>query len=162
MLQIKKPSKPQDQPHKHTVPGYGSKVQYATPAEESPLSSKEKKMLVQKIVGTFLYYGRAVDVPMLPALRTIASDQAKPTEATWQKVETFLDYAATHPDAIVAYRASKMILAAHSDVSYLSERNARRRAGGHSYLSENQHIPPINGAVRNTSSIIKAFMSSAA
>ena len=29
-------------------------------------------------------------------------------------------------------------------------------------MSENQHIPPNNGAVHNTSSIIKAVMSSAA
>ena len=99
---------------------------------------------------------------MLPALSTIASDQANPTEATWKKIETFLNYAASHPDSIVTYRASKMILAAHSDASYLSEREASSRAGGHFFLSEDKHIPSNNGAVHNTSSIIKAVISSAA
>ena len=117
---------------------------------------------MQKIVGDFLYYERAVDASMLPALSTISSDQANPTEITWKKAETFSDYAASHPDAIVTHRASKMILAAHSDTSYLSEREARSRAGGHFFLSEDKHIPLNNDAVHNTSSVIKAVMSSAA
>ena len=155
-------NKPQDQPHKHTTPNYGSKVQYATSTGHSPTLSKERKTLIRKIVGCILYYGRAVDASMLPALSTIASDKANPTETTWKKVETCFNYAATHPDAIIAYRASKMILAAHSDASHLSERETRRRTGGHFYLSENQQIPPNNGALHVTSSIIKLVMSSAA
>ena len=126
------------------------------------LYQRKRKKLVQKIVGDFLYYERAVDASMLPALSTISSDQANPTEITWKKAETFSDYAASHPDAIVTYRASKMILAAHSDTSYLSEREARSRAGGHFFLSEDKHIPLNNDAVHNTSSVIKAVMSSAA
>ena len=119
-FQWRAPNKPQGQPHKRTTPSYGSKVQYATKEEDSPSLTKEWKKLVQRIVGAFLYYGRAVDASMLPALSTIASDQANPTEATWKKVETFLDYAASRPDAIVTYRASKTMLAAHSDASYLT------------------------------------------
>ena len=37
------------------------------------------------------------------------------------KVHQFLDYSATHPDKIITYRASNVILSAHSDASYLSE-----------------------------------------
>eukprot|EP00804_Cyclotella_cryptica_P013681 CCRYP_016123-RA/>CCRYP_016123-RA protein AED:0.28 eAED:0.28 QI:0/0/0/1/0/0/3/0/318 len=55
-----------------------------------------------------------------------------------------------------------MILAAHSDASYLSESNARSRAGGHFFLSENDHYPTNNGAVLTISQIIKVVMSSAA
>jgi hypothetical protein len=55
-----------------------------------------------------------------------------------------------------------MILAAHSDASYLSESNARSRAGGHFFLSENDHYPNNNGAVLTIAQIIKAVMSSAA
>jgi hypothetical protein len=47
----------------------------------------------------------------------------------------------THQDAIITYRASNMILAAHSDASYLSETKARSRAGGHFFLSENDEVP---------------------
>eukprot|EP00804_Cyclotella_cryptica_P003892 CCRYP_015767-RA/>CCRYP_015767-RA protein AED:0.49 eAED:0.46 QI:0/-1/0/1/-1/1/1/0/194 len=55
-----------------------------------------------------------------------------------------------------------MILAAHSDASYLSETNARSRAGGHFFLSKNDHYPNNNGAVLTIAQIIKAVMSSAA
>ena len=99
---------------------------------------------------------------MLPALSAIASSQAAPTQTTMEKIDLFLDYAASHPDAIVTYRASKMILALHSDASYLSEPKARSRAGGHFFLSENEEDPANNGAVLNTAQIIKAVMSSAA
>jgi hypothetical protein len=37
----------------------------------------------------------------------------------------------THPDAMITYHASNMILAIHSDTSYLSEIKAHSMAGGH-------------------------------
>ena len=78
------------------------------------------------------------------------------------KVTQFLNYAATHPDAIVTYHASNMVLAGHSNASYLSESNARSRAGGHFFMSKNTTKPPNNGAILTTAQIIKAVMSSAA
>ena len=54
--------------------------------------------------------------------------------------------------------ASDMVLAVHSDASYLSEPKARSRAGGHFFLSSD---PPNNGAVLNIAHIIKNVMSSA-
>ena len=114
------------------------------------------------MVGVFLYYGRAVDSTMLVALSAIASDQAAPTEATLNKTKQFLDYAATHPDAVLTYNKSEMGLAVHSDASYLSEPRARSRAGGHFFMSSDTVSPPNNGAVLTVSQIIKAVMSSAA
>ena len=73
-----------------------------------------------------------------------------------------MDYAATHPDAIVTFRASIMVLAVHSDASYLSEPKARPREGGHFFLSQNIEDPPNNGAVLSTAQILKSVMSSAA
>ena len=55
-----------------------------------------------------------------------------------------------------------MVLAIHSDASYLSEPRARSRAGGHFFLSENDQDPRDNGAVHTVAKIIKAVMSSAA
>ena len=81
---------------------------------------------------------------------------------TWKKIEQFMDYAYSIPDAIVTYKASKMVLAIHSNASYLSESKARSRAGGHFYLSNDANFPPNNGAVLNLSTIIDAVMSSAA
>ena len=54
-----------------------------------------------------------------------------------------------------------MTLAVHSDASYLSEPNARSRAGGHFFLSFNEAIPRNNGAILNIAHIIKHVMSSA-
>ena len=54
-----------------------------------------------------------------------------------------------------------MVLAVHSDASYLSEPKARSRAGGHFFLSTNSIIPPNNGAILNIAHIIKHVMSSA-
>ena len=74
----------------------------------------------------------------------------------------FLDYMATQDDAILTYSASDMVLAIHSDASYLSEPNARSRAGGHMFMATDEDIPKNNGAVLNISQIIRAVMSSAA
>ncbi len=55
-----------------------------------------------------------------------------------------------------------MVYSIHSDAGYLNEANARSRARGHHYLSDNQPFPPNNGAILTVSKIIKAVMSSAA
>jgi hypothetical protein len=136
-----RPRKPQDQPYPHVKPNYGAKKQYAADSDTSPLLNKADKKFVQEVTGTFLYYARAVDATMLTALGSIATQQANPTENTMTKVQQFLDYAATHPDAIVTYRASDMILAGHSDASYLSETKARSRAGGHFFMSNDTPDP---------------------
>ena len=78
-----------------------------------------------------MYYARAVDATMLVALSAIASDQSGPTAKTMAKTLRFLDYVATHPDAILTFSGSKMVLDVHSDVSDLTEPKARSRAGGH-------------------------------
>ena len=99
---------------------------------------------------------------MISALGSIATQQANTTDTTMKKAKQFLDYAATHPDAIVAYRASDMILSAYRDASYLYESKARIRVGGHLYMYENSSRPPKNGAVLTTSQIIMAVISLAA
>ena len=156
------PKKRQDQPYPHTKVTYGAKQQYTETEDTSPAVSKEEKTFIQEVIGTLLYYARAVDCTMLCALGSLASQQAQPTERTMQLVKQLLDYAASNPDAVVTYRKSDMVLALHSDASYLSETKARSRAGGHFFCSEDKEDPPNNGAVLAVSQIIKAVMSSAA
>ncbi len=79
-----------------------------------------------------------------------------------KRMRQFLDYAASQDDPVITYHASDMVLSIHSDASYLSEANARSRAGGHHYLSNDTESPPNNGAVLNLSTILKHVMSSAA
>ena len=147
--------KAMDQPHKHVVPAYGTKVQYAKEEDTLPKMGPTDKLFIQQVTGTFLYYARAVDATMLVALSAITSEQATPTEETMKKTLQFLDYAASHLDAILTYRASNMVLNVHSDASYLSEPKARSRAGGHYFLSDNAANPDDNGAVLNIAQVIK-------
>ena len=55
-----------------------------------------------------------------------------------------------------------MILAAHSDASFLTEPGSRSRAGAHIFLSEDDPIPRSNGPTLTLSSTIKVVMASAA
>ena len=98
------------------------------------------------------------------ALSSIASAISTGTETTKQRVKQLLDYCATHPDTKIRFKASDMILRIHSDASYLSEPNARSRAGGYFYLGNKQEQPHElpNGAVHVVATIIKQVVASAA
>jgi len=76
---------------------YGSEAQAHLLIDTSrPLGEKEIKA-VQKIVGSILYYARAVDMTVLMALSTIANEQTKGTEQTMEKALQVPDYLTTHP-----------------------------------------------------------------
>eukprot|EP00804_Cyclotella_cryptica_P007467 CCRYP_002648-RA/>CCRYP_002648-RA protein AED:0.36 eAED:0.36 QI:0/0/0/1/0/0/2/0/381 len=87
--------------------------------------------------------------------------QSAPTQNTMSKIHQFLDYAMTHPGAMITYRASNMILAVHSGASYLSETKARSRAGD-IFPIRRRSVPRNNGAILTLAQIIKPVMSSAA
>ena len=61
---------------------------------------------------------------MLTTLSSIASTQAKSTEETMNNTKLFLNYAASHQDAIITYQVSGMVLVIHSNASYLSKQKA--------------------------------------
>ena len=89
---------------------------------------KESKQLIQKIVGIFKWYSRAVDPTMVRTLSSISARQAKATTKVKEEVKQFFDYCARHPNATVRFLASDMILALHLDASYLSETESKSRA----------------------------------
>eukprot|EP00804_Cyclotella_cryptica_P028442 CCRYP_014211-RA/>CCRYP_014211-RA protein AED:0.38 eAED:0.38 QI:0/0/0/1/0/0/2/0/375 len=115
----------------------------------------------QHLCGKFLYLARAVDPTLLCPISAIASQSANPTTDTMEQTKQLLDYIATQDDAVITYHASDMVLAVHSDASYLSEPKARSRAGGHFFLSSATATPPNNGAILNIAHIIKHVMASA-
>jgi uncharacterized protein YaaQ len=160
-FQVEKPKKPVNSPYAYVPPKYGAKEQFAE-TDDSPAATKEDQTLVQKVTGKFNWYGRAVDSTLLTPLSALASQQSKPTTKTMERVKQFLEYAATQEPAVLTFRRSGMVLAIHSDAGYLNEPNARSRAGGHFFLSEDVEDPPNNGAIHNNAEIIKAVMSSAA
>ncbi len=161
-FQHKPPRTPQHQPYPQVKPTYGATAQYTKDVNTAPLLDKEGKKHIQEVIGTFLYYAHCIDSTTLTALGSLATQQANPTTNTKKSVHQFMDYAATHPNAIITYKESNMVLAGHSDASYMLETNARSKAGGHFFMSNNNALPPNNGAVLTIAKIIKAVMSSAA
>jgi hypothetical protein len=152
------PAKPQHCPYSPNTIQYGKDNQTPMPSNNSPLLDKAGKKHIQQIVGSFLYYARAVDPTIVMALSDLSSQQSAPTENTVKRVNQFLDYMWTHPDAIIRYRAFDMILNVHSDASYLSAPKARSQAGGYFFLGSLPHDgDPIrlNGAIHITCTILK-------
>ena len=163
------PTKTQHAPHPAPQPVYGRAQQMTNPPDETKVLSTQAKKQVQQVVGTFLYYALTVDLSMLVALGSLASQQNSPTEKTMSELTWFLDYCASHPDATIRYNASDMVLWTMSDASYLSEPNAKSRAGGMFFLSDRveeagkapQKQPKPNGIVYCLAKILKNVMSSA-
>ncbi len=137
------PTKPQHQPHEHTIPVFGATVQYVKQEDTTEQLPKEDKKIIQQVLGTFLYYGCAVDSTILVTLSTIASAQATPTKDTKQK-KWLLDYVATHPDVVLTLKVSNMVLTVHSNASYLSKAKACNQARGHFFCFNNLDDPPNN------------------
>ena len=128
------PPKQQHCPYAPQPKKYGSEAQRPLPPDSSPPISKDDIKHVQRVIGSILYYAQAVDLTVLMALSTIASEQSKGTENTMLKTKQLLDYLATHPNATVRFHASDMILNIHLGASYLSEANAHSRACGHFFM----------------------------
>jgi len=159
------PPKPQNCPYRPQPKKYGKAAQDVITEDESkPVDDKRKKQ-IQKIVGSILWYARAVNLTVLMALSTIAGEQSKATENTEDTVEQLLDYLASHPNATIQYRASDMILNIHSDASYLSESKARSRACGHYFLGwvpKDGEPIKLNGAIFTLCNVLKWVVASAA
>ena len=60
-------------------PQYGKNIQYAYVDESAKLTDKEIKK-VQKIAGSFLYSGRAIDSTIMHVLNEINIESTKATE----------------------------------------------------------------------------------
>jgi hypothetical protein len=167
------PTRPQHSPHAWQKPTYGATTQYAPEPDTSPALDASDTHHVQQVLGTLLFYARAVDYSMLPAISTLASQQAHGTKATLEALTQLLNYCATHPDATIRYVASDMCLHIDSDASYLSTPKARSRAAGYHYLSRRPQnstkapaptdpLPPTNGAINVFCQIMREVVSSAA
>ncbi len=81
------PKKKQNSPHPQVITKYGAKTQYAMEEDDSPPLNKEDRKYIQAVAGTLLYYGRAVDNTILPALSAFATEQAKPMEKTMETIK---------------------------------------------------------------------------
>ena len=91
-----KPAVPQHAPYKATNIHYGAKVQRSEEDKSPPLMPDQIKH-VQKIVGTLLYYGRAVDSILLTALSAIVARQSNRTHSLITLQRTPMPASATMP-----------------------------------------------------------------
>ncbi len=155
-----KPVTPQHAPYKVAPIQYCARVQRVEVDTTEPLIPKEIKP-VQDNVRTLLYYVQAVDPTLLTALSAIAAQQANGTRAVADACHQLLDYAATHPNAGIQYKACNVVLSVHTDASYLFEPGGKSRAAGHFYLSNCNDKDFNNGIILTLSTIIKHVMSSA-
>jgi hypothetical protein len=157
--------KPQHCPYTPAPKQYGADAQAPLPNDISPKLSANKIKENQRIIGSILYYARAVNSTVLMALSSIASKQTKGTTNTMDKAKQLLDYLATHQDATIWFRASDMILNIHSNASYLSEANVQSRACGHFFM---EWVPmdgdpiKLNGAFFTLCTILRFVVASAA
>jgi hypothetical protein len=103
----------------------------------SPALSDKDVNKLQQLTGTLVYYARAFDTTLIMPINVLASEQSKATEVTANKVIKLLNYCNTHTETKIRYHASYMILHIHSDASYLSEKEAKSRAGGFFYMGNN-------------------------
>jgi hypothetical protein len=158
------PTRPEHAPHTWNPPVYGAKTQYVENKTTSPALSAKDINKLQQLTGTLLYYARAVDPTLIMPINVLASEQSKTTADTAEKVIKRLNYCNTHQETKIRYHASDMILYIHSDASYLSEREARSRAGGFFYMGYSADTAKklTNGAILIISTVLKHVMSSAA
>jgi len=81
------PKRLQRAPHQWLTPVYGQKRQYANTLPNLPILPKHLITKIQQKTGSLLYYARALDYTLLPALSDISTAQAKPTKETEKEVQ---------------------------------------------------------------------------
>jgi hypothetical protein len=142
------------------APKYGVKVQKPVEDDTPPLSPADTTTL-QAIIGSILYYARAVDPTMLTICNTIASEQATPTEAVKAHAVRLLQYAARFPNNAIVFNESKMHLIIQADASFNSRPKGRSVAGGIAYCGDVDDPTKENGMLHAISSIIDVVCASA-
>ena len=124
-----------DTPSKHIVRyGKASQKLLKPPPLETELSD-EDNIFIQRVVGTFFYYGHAVNPTVLHALSPIVKSRTYRMKQCLDSTTHLLNYLATHPNAVLRYHALDMVLFVHSDALYMTESKAQTQVGGHFFLS---------------------------
>jgi hypothetical protein len=153
--------RPAQTPGRHIAPVYGRKSPQLTSVDNSPRLPPESITELQAIIGTLLYYARAVDPSLLPISNELASKQAQPTTAVMNAANRALSYCAGRPNMATTYHACDMILIVYVDASYLSRSMARSVVGCIFFMGNRNQPTRINGTISALSTIIPCVVSSA-
>ena len=144
-------------PNLYDPPSYGKKGgQVLTPPTDRPLTAAEIKSC-QEVLGTLLYYGRAIDATLLPAINHIEAELIRPTLKQLDQIQRLLRYIATYPDNQLIFHRSNMQLLIHSDASFNSRSGGRSVVGGVAFLGTTS-----NGPTFTISKTLDVIVSSAA
>ena len=128
------------------------------PPDTSAVLDSNGIKTVQKVVGSFLNYARAIDNTIITALNKIVAKQTNPTESTARKIKMLLDYLHTYPNAKIRFYRSDMILYVDSDAVYLVAEKAKSHIAGYYYCSNKtppntKPNPPLNGPIHIASEV---------
>ena len=159
------PAKPQYCPYLPIPKQFGTEAQRPLPPDDSPSLDAKGIKRVQQIIGSILYYARAVGMTVLMALSSIAVEQTRATKRTMGRCLHLLDYLATNSEAVIRFSTSDMVINIHPDASYLSETKARSRACGHFFMGwmpTNGEPIRLNGAFYTNTTILRFIVASAA
>ena len=85
---------------------------------------------MQQVMGTFLYYSRAIDSAMLVALSMLAAVQVKGTKVTAAVLTKFLNYCTTNPEVAIKFCRGPMVLQACSHTGGYYNRGGGGGGGG--------------------------------
>ena len=143
-------------------PKYGQQEPQLAEVDSSALLSPAQKLEIQGVVGTVLYYARAIDPTLLPVANEIASRQANPTLQVLHATNRLLSYCTAHRNNGLTYHACDMALHIHVDASYLSRSHARSVVGAIFFLGNRLQPTRTNGTIHAISSIIPCVVASAA
>ena len=88
-------------PYPWIKPTFGVAVQYTEEDDTLSLLTMDQVDHMQRVIGRFYYYARAVDRTMLTVLGELASTQilGTATQQVSDNIFWFLNYTTTHPDA---------------------------------------------------------------
>ncbi len=95
------PKKLQTCPYLPEPKKFDTEAQAPLPHNSTPKLDAKGIKRVQKIVGSILYYARAVDMTVLMALSSIAVEQTKATEKSLAQCTQLMDHLSGHADAKV-------------------------------------------------------------
>ena len=96
---------PQYSPHHYTSVKYTTQPgrQFSMQDDTTPLLLPKETKYIQSVVGSFLYYSRAIDGTMLPVLAQIAQQQSQLNTLTKEKCQQLIDYATTYNKAKIRF-----------------------------------------------------------
>jgi hypothetical protein len=150
----------QQTPALYTPVQYGTKGAQQVTVDPTPAATDIAKQQLQSIVGSLLYYARAVDPSLMTAVCALSAQQSNPTEAATAAADRLLGYVAAYPDNQLVYRSSDMQLKFASDASHNSRPKGRSVGGGIIYAGDADNNN-INGAIDAFSSVIGVVVMSA-